>query len=154
ELGRLLVDEAVAGVRLREEPEPRGADALEVLDRDQRGVARAAPTLDVAAHRRLARLGDAVDAPVVGVPQHVAQKGHVLRAGGPDHERSSVSWIRLPSGSMTSTTRIAPCSSSTVPTSTPASASRSRSAFRSATSIVATASSSVGGSALSPSAIS
>ena len=110
-------------------PVPGGADALEVLDRDQRSVARPAPALHVAAHRRLARLGDAIHPPVVRMPQHVAHERHVLRAGRADHGSSWASWSRLPSGSKTSTSRIAPWSSSTVPTSTPAWASRSRSAF-------------------------
>src|SRR4029453_14236612 len=98
-----------------EQPEPRGTDALEVLDGDQRRVARPAPALHVPPHRRLAARRDAVDAPVVRVPEHVPHEGNILRAAWPDHDKSSVSWMRLPSGSNTSSRRMAPCSSSTAP---------------------------------------
>ena len=47
QLGGLLVDEPVARRRLAEEPEPAGAEAVALLDRDQRRVALASPAVDV-----------------------------------------------------------------------------------------------------------
>src|SRR5581483_1544206 len=132
QLGRVLVDEPVARLVRVEQPVPRRADRLEAVDRYERGVARPAPAGDVALERDV---GLGSPARVVGVPEHVAEEGEVLRPGGPDHGTctSSVSWMRFPSGSNTSTIRTCPCSSTITPTSTPAARSRSASARTSGT---------------------
>src|SRR4051812_7523631 len=100
QLGDALVDEAVAGLVLLEQPVPGGADRLELVDRDERAVARPAPAGDVPLERDV-RL---VPPPrVVRVAEHVAEEWEILRPGGSDHPTSSVSWMRFPSGSNTST---------------------------------------------------
>src|SRR6266498_622017 len=135
QLGRLLVDEAVARLALLEEPVPRGTDVSGVVVGDHGGVAGAAPAHDVALHGSLHRIQRCVLAPVVRVVEHVAQEARVVATTGADHEtRSCASWMRLPSGSYTSSRRTWPCSSSTVPTFTPSPRKRSASAFTSSTS--------------------
>src|SRR5262249_56463057 len=109
---------------------PGGTDRLELVDRDQRAVSRTAPAGDVAFERYI-RLRP--PAGVVGVAEHVAHERQILCAGRPDHVISSVSWMRFPSGSKTSTSRTCPWSSRMTPTSTPSLRSRSTSARRSGT---------------------
>src|SRR5581483_2451000 len=135
QLRRLLVDEAVARLVLLEEPVPGGADGLELVDRDQGVVAAAAPAGDVALE---GDVGLGAPPRVVRVTEHVPQERQILRPRGPDQPISSVSWIRFPSGSNTSTIRTWPCSSRTTPTSTPCSRRRSASARTSGTVIDAT----------------
>src|SRR6266508_4614629 len=133
ELWRVLVHEAPPGRFRREEPVPRRPDRMPALERDHGSVPGPAPTLDVARDGDLGVV-ELVDVPVVGVPEHRAQEGHVLLAAGADHcdEWSScASCKRFPSGSKTSRIRICPCSSTTTPTCTPSSRSRSASPFTS-----------------------
>src|SRR5919201_3822342 len=102
QLGGLRIDEAVPGVTLAEQAIPGRADGLKLIDRDERGVTPAAPTGHIALQRDVCFVAPAR---VVRVPQHVAEERQVLRPGRPDHAISSVSWIRFPSGSKTSTMR-------------------------------------------------
>src|SRR5919198_4557982 len=86
ELGRLLVDEAVSRVVATEKAVPRGADRKAVLDRDQDGVARPPPTLDIAGDRARLLAGAAL-APVVGVVEHVAEEADILPASAANDHR-------------------------------------------------------------------
>src|SRR5262245_47429459 len=117
QLGRLFVDEAVAGLALLEEPVPGGADVAGIAVRDHRGVAGPAPAPHVPLDGALHRILRHVLAPVVRVVEHVAEKARVVAAAGANHgaslnrsvrnrrfraygpTRSWANWMRLPSGS-------------------------------------------------------
>src|SRR5690242_1776996 len=86
ELRRLLVDEAEAGVLLREQAVPGRADRHELVEHDQGAVAGATPAVDVTGQRRL--LITDRSPPIEGVAEHVAEKRDVARAASPDHGTS------------------------------------------------------------------
>src|SRR5579862_29884 len=148
QLRRLLVDEAEARLVGGEHAVPRGAVRVRAFHGDDAGVALASPVADVAVDGPLRVLAHP---PVVRVAEHVAEEARVLSVGGPKHGQSScASCTRFPSGSYTSSSRISPVSSSTMPTSAPAARSRSASALMSGTSTCATAPSSCGSPSARP----
>src|SRR5262249_57987395 len=75
ELGCLLVDEPKAGVLACKQAVPGRADRHELVEDDQRAVARAAPVVDVAGERRL--LLTHGSPPVEGVEEEAAGKREV-----------------------------------------------------------------------------
>src|SRR6476646_9906470 len=77
ELGRLVVDEAVPGLILAEEPVPGRAHGEGLVDGDEGGVSGPPPSLHVPGNRPEAVAGAPL-APVVGVVEHVAEVPHVL----------------------------------------------------------------------------
>src|SRR5581483_5475707 len=147
ELRRLLVDEAESRLVGREDAVPGGPVRVRALEREHARVARTAPVAHVAIDGPLRIFGDA---PVIRVAQHVAEEAHVALVHGSLHHSSWASCTRLPSGSSTSSSRISPPSSSTIPTSTPSERSRSASAFTSSTSTCATPPSDCGSPSASP----
>ena len=104
---------------------------------DHARVARPAPVLDVAGDRQVRIAGRSASGTRGGACRGGSARPAGRRGGAPSRAPAA-SWIRLPSGSKTSSSRISPVSSRTMPTSTPASRSRSASALRSATSTCAT----------------
>src|SRR5205085_3653827 len=82
QLRRPLVDEPEAGLAPREDAVPRGADGLQLVDRDEPAVALPPPARHVP---RDGQVGALVDPPEVGVAEHVAEEPDVLRTGRADH---------------------------------------------------------------------
>ena len=104
-LGRSLVDEAVTGLVAPEQPVPGGADRESLVDRDDRGVARTAPRLDVERDRPGAGVGRTLRS-VVRVVEHVAQEAHVLRAAPPDDDLRAARIHRASAGRSTNATSV------------------------------------------------
>src|SRR5581483_6403597 len=75
QLRRVLVDEAEARLLRGEEPEPRRAVRMRPLEREDAGVARTPPVLDVAVDRAFRVLRTP---PVVRVAKHVAHEPNVV----------------------------------------------------------------------------
>src|SRR4029450_3787034 len=90
ELRRLLVDEPVARRRLFEQAVPRRADREALVERDHGRIAGTAPVLHVAHRMQPALVLVFAGAPVVRVPQHVAEEAGVLRRAPADHGREAI----------------------------------------------------------------
>jgi hypothetical protein len=88
QLGRVLVDEAVARLVLLEQAGPRGADRKAFVERDDARVALPAPRHHVSVDGLLVLAGRHLTA-VEGVVEHVAQETNVARLHSPDHRRNS-----------------------------------------------------------------
>src|SRR3954447_2988891 len=89
QLGRPLVDEAVARLAFLEQAEPRRTDVAGLAVGDHRRVARPTPAHDIALDGALGRILRDALAPVERVVEHVAEEARVVAAAGTDHGAES-----------------------------------------------------------------